>query len=179
MSPIKLTWSLTLADDGKSLLLSYEIENPGDSPIFIVDDHAATTTRGLEVIPDAVAIQSGADDKTARLIAGHVPPPPGIASEVHAIAPPRELAAGSKHRGTKTIPLPLKGWIDAESRAVDLSRATRATFEVTWIKPPPAGRESWAWEVQKDASGKTIRTPFLGYVNTMGGQAEAGPVAIP
>src|SRR5690606_11816708 len=135
--------------------------------------------KGLEVMPDAVAIHPGADNSTARFIAGYVPLPPGIASEVQSIAPARELAPGSKHTGTKSIPLPLEGWIDAESRAVDLSGATRATFEVTWIEPPPADREDWAWEVQKDANGKTIRTPFVGYINTMGGQANAGPIAIP
>lgn len=179
MAPIKLTWTLKRATDGKSLELRYEIENPGDSPIFIVDDHARTTTKGLEVMPDAVAIHPGADHGTARFIAGHVPLPPGIASEVQPIAPARELPPRSMHSGTKSIPLPLKGWIDAESRAVDLSGATRATFEVTWIKPPPADREDWAWEVQKDANGKTIRTPFVGYINTMGGQATTSPIAIP
>jgi hypothetical protein len=179
VSPIKLTWSLSRAADGASLTLDYEIENLGDDIIFVVDDHASATAKGLEIIPTAVAILPGADSNSARLVAGHVPLPPGHASEVVPIAPAHELAAKAKRSGTKTVPLPLKGWIESEGRVVDLSKATRATFEVTWLRPPPADRADWAWEVQKDAAGKTIRTPFLGYVNTMGGQSEAGPVAIP
>lgn len=179
VSPIVLTWSLQRAADGKSLVLEYEIENRGDEAIFVVDDHAKATVKGLEVAPTAVAVHPGADAKTARLIAGHVPMRPGVASAVVPIAPAHELAAEARRKGTKTVSLPLAGWIEAEGRAVDLTGASQATFEVTWIRPPPADRADWAWEVQKDAAGKTIRTPFIGYVNTMGGQAEAGPIPIP
>ena len=179
VSPIKLTWSLSRTSDGNALTLDYVIENSGEEPVFVVDDHAKSTVKGLEVTADAVAVHPGADEKTARLIAGHVPLPPGAASAVVPIAPARELAPGAKRSGKKTVPLPLKGWVEAQGLAVDLAGATRATFEVTWLRPPPPGRDDWAWEVQKDAAGKTIRTPFLGYVNTMGGQTQTTAIAIP
>jgi len=167
--PVQLTWKIARNPSGKSLDVSYRVENKTDRKIYLLDQVVSSSAKGVAVDPERVVVRYDPTASVVVLVAGHVKPSDavakgagvGVAVETMPVA--RELAAGASISGTKRVPLPLAPWhpdISAAAQMMDAipGSATNVVLEISWLPDDaPAGQP--AWEQRAAADGSKLRVP--------------------
>lgn len=138
---LSLAWSLTPADGG--LALAYTLTNRGTAPVWALDRLLAwAPTGGLALVPERVAVRSGAPGAPLRLVRGHLRPLGHRGAELFPVA--REVPPGGSVSGTARLPLPLRSWSPNESASDVLFAPDLAVLEVGVIPEAPDDERSLA-----------------------------------
>lgn len=150
---VDLKWSLTKSPDGQRLIIEYTLQNKTAQKIFVADKLLAYHGGQIRLVPDRVIVTADSEANVVRLVRGVVSTrttqfdhPPGATA----------VEPGATHKGSASVPLPLKGWHNYAPPPSIPSAPQRAVLEIAYL----TGSDI-EWGAVKTADGVDVTIPQL------------------
>lgn len=168
--PVVVTWHLRRDEAHHELVLDYEITNRGTTPIVLIDQLYATSSKGATPLFERAVVVSASAD-TVRFVRGFVKPEQPVEMQAPPIA--RTLDPGAAITGVVHVPWPLVAWhnFDDSPRALT-GTPKQAVLEIGYL----VGHDKWGKVLMVD--GTKQRVPNPPYI-TEQRFARGAPIALP
>ncbi len=158
-----LTWSVEPKDG--ALSIRWKIQNNTDASVWLLDTDFVPVAAGYERQPDRITVLPGAERGLARLVRGHLRPPPGQGVAVEYTPAARELQPGATQQGRAAVTLPLASWHPYYVLPPLPRGLERVVLELGMlVGDPPEGVDAWEGRFRSVPEGMPVKTPTLGYV---------------
>lgn len=165
--PARLTWTLTRAADGRSLLVAYTVTSTSQETLYLCDALPVPGRQSFVLGRTFINVAGGAEGEL-RLVRGRLK---SVAPVVVPLEPGcRPLTPGQSVTGTATVPLPIQPAHYHGKAAPLVGTPTRATLEIGYV----GADTTWSQLTMED--GLTLTTPSAGDEMRF---LKAGPLPIP